>query len=78
MKTTTNPAPCTCGSDVCAMRLGRGLRAFCDTTLRTETTAADRLPSWGSYSAAVEANPGRRVRCVGGGLTGAPRRFVVG
>jgi hypothetical protein len=63
---------CKCGNQACAVRLSRGLKTFCEIEPSVKAT-----PNWyPTYSAAVAANPGRRIRCVGSILAGSPKRFI--
>lgn len=65
---------CTCGNFGCNIRIARGLEPFCGDI---KATSRDESGLYGSYSEAVTANPGKRVRLVSGGYsTGAPSRFA--
>jgi hypothetical protein len=72
--TTTQTTSCSeCGRELMAVRVARGLRCFC------QVNATGREPmGHATYSAAVAAHPGQRIRAYGGGSTGAPKRFAVG
>lgn len=75
MTKTATKTECTCGGGACAVRHGRGLVPFCQ--MDRIATPHYSPEAWPTYSAAAVANPGKRIQGVGGGLTGASKRFVV-
>lgn len=68
---------CKCGSEVCAMRMARGLLAFCDANLKATGHKGAAEGVFSSYwQAAAALRPGQRVRALGSVGTGSPKRFV--
>jgi len=65
---------CKCGSEACAFRMCRNLRAFCE----MPPPAQEPKIGFRSYeAAAAERKPGQKIRSCRSGLDGCPRRFVL-
>jgi hypothetical protein len=67
---------CTCSNrDLCNMRMARGLKAFCDRTLKS--SGRDKAGTYGTYAEAAANANGRRVKAAHTPGQGMAKRFAV-